>query len=87
MVIQSYEAEADNEYVIRGNSAVMKCEIPSFVADFVAVDLWFDSDGNEYYPGDDSSLGSPFSRFSKIPTFLDSLILVHKISSFCYRFF
>ncbi|ETN60360.1 DSCAM [Anopheles darlingi] len=52
VVIQSYEAEADNEYVIRGNSAIMKCEIPSFVADFVAVDLWFDSEGNEYYPGD-----------------------------------
>ncbi|XP_049290926.1 Down syndrome cell adhesion molecule-like protein Dscam2 isoform X32 [Anopheles funestus] len=52
VVIQSYEAEADNEYVIRGNSAIMKCEIPSFVSDFVAVDLWSDSDGNEYYPGE-----------------------------------
>lgn len=57
VVIQSYEAEADNEYVIRGNSAIMKCEIPSFVTDFVAVDLWSDTDGNEYYPGDDSSFG------------------------------
>uniref|UniRef100_T1GRB3 Ig-like domain-containing protein n=1 Tax=Megaselia scalaris TaxID=36166 RepID=T1GRB3_MEGSC len=37
VVIQSYEAEADNEYVIRGNSVIMKCEIPSFVADFVFV--------------------------------------------------
>ncbi|XP_050081297.1 cell adhesion molecule Dscam2 isoform X48 [Anopheles maculipalpis] len=52
VVIQSYEAEADNEYVIRGNSAIMKCEIPSFVSDFVIVDLWSDSDGNEYYPGE-----------------------------------
>ncbi|EDS26522.1 DSCAM [Culex quinquefasciatus] len=56
VVIQSYEAEADNEYVIRGNSAIMKCEIPSFVSDFVAVDVWSDSDGNEFYPGDESSL-------------------------------
>ncbi|KAL1399588.1 hypothetical protein pipiens_008092 [Culex pipiens pipiens] len=56
IVIQSYEAEADNEYVIRGNSAIMKCEIPSFVSDFVAVDVWSDSDGNEFYPGDESSL-------------------------------
>nr|XP_049465891.1 Down syndrome cell adhesion molecule-like protein Dscam2 isoform X36 [Anopheles coluzzii] len=55
VVIQSYEAEADNEYVIRGNSAIMKCEIPSFVSDFVAVDLWSDSDGNEYYPGAEPS--------------------------------
>uniref|UniRef100_A0A182JW18 Ig-like domain-containing protein n=1 Tax=Anopheles christyi TaxID=43041 RepID=A0A182JW18_9DIPT len=52
VVIQSYEAEADNEYVIRGNSAIMKCEIPSFVSDFVIVDVWSDSDGNEYYPGE-----------------------------------
>lgn len=51
VVIQSYEAEADNEYVIRGNSAVMKCEIPSYVADFVSVDLWMDSIGGTYYPG------------------------------------
>lgn len=53
MVSQSYESEADNEYVIRGNSAVMKCEVPSFVADFVVVDLWIDSQGNNYYPNND----------------------------------
>lgn len=49
VVIQTYEAEADNEYVIRGNSAIMKCEIPSFVSDFVFVDSWEDSDGNTFY--------------------------------------
>ena len=50
---QSYEAEADNEYVIRGNSAVMKCEVPSFVADFVFVEMWLDSAGSTYLPGSD----------------------------------
>lgn len=34
------------EYVIRGNSAVLKCSIPSFVADFVRVDSWIDEQGN-----------------------------------------
>lgn len=53
VVAQSYEAEADNEYVIRGNSAVMKCEVPSFVADFVFVEMWLDSAGNTYLPGSD----------------------------------
>lgn len=53
MVSQAYESEADNEYVIRGNSAIMKCEVPSFVADFVSVDLWTDSDGNNYYPSNE----------------------------------
>lgn len=53
VVIQPYEAEADNEYVIRGNSAIIKCEIPSYVADFISVDMWLDSDGGEYYPNVD----------------------------------
>ncbi|KAG8223600.1 hypothetical protein J437_LFUL004123, partial [Ladona fulva] len=51
VVAQFYEAEADNEYVIRGNSAIMKCEIPSFVADFVIVEMWLDSSGKTYLPG------------------------------------
>lgn len=53
VVYQSYEAEADNEYVIRGNSAIMKCEIPSFVADFVSVTHWIDSSGKAYYSDND----------------------------------
>lgn len=40
MVIQNYVTEAENEYVIRGNTAIIKCKIPSFVADFVSVDAW-----------------------------------------------
>ncbi|XP_047530754.1 Down syndrome cell adhesion molecule-like protein Dscam2 isoform X25 [Vanessa atalanta] len=51
VVSQPYEAEADNEYVIRGNAAIMKCELPSFVSDFVFVEMWTDSDGGTYYPG------------------------------------
>lgn len=35
------------EYVIKGNAAVLKCSIPSFVADFVKVESWIDEDGNE----------------------------------------
>lgn len=59
---QSYEVEADNEYVIRGNSAIMKCEVPSFVSDFVTVENWQDSKGNTYLPGADSGNRS-FSNF------------------------
>lgn len=38
------------EYVIKGNSAVLKCSIPSFVADFVYVEAWIDEEGIEYKP-------------------------------------
>ena len=40
----------EEEYVIVGNDAIMKCKIPSFVADFVSVVNWQDALGNEYFP-------------------------------------
>jgi len=47
-VQQFYESEVNNEYVIRGNAAVLKCSIPSFVADFVQVVSWQDEEGQLY---------------------------------------
>lgn len=48
VVSQFYITEAENEYVIKGNAAVMKCKIPSFVADFVYVEAWINvDDGSE----------------------------------------
>lgn len=47
VVNQFYEAEILTEYVIRGNAAVLKCSIPSFVADFVKVEAWIDETGAE----------------------------------------
>lgn len=48
VVSQFYITEAENEYVIKGNSAVMKCKIPSFVADYVSVEAWVNvDDGSE----------------------------------------
>lgn len=48
VVTQLYESEVNNEYVIRGNSVVMKCSIPSFVADFVFVISWQDQTGKVF---------------------------------------
>jgi len=53
VVQQYYEAEVVSEYVIRGNTAVLKCNIPSFVADFVRVDAWVGSDESLYVPSTD----------------------------------
>lgn len=59
VVSQFYITEAENEYVIKGNSAVMKCKIPSFVADFVHVEAWVDEDGKELRRDEtDKSFGS-----------------------------
>lgn len=37
--------EAENEYVIRGNAAIVHCKIPSFVSDFVYIEAWVMDDG------------------------------------------
>lgn len=36
-----------DENVLRGNTAIVKCHIPSFVADFVIVDAWIEIDEDE----------------------------------------
>lgn len=53
VVNQYYEAEVVSEYVIRGNTAILKCNIPSFVADFVRVEAWVGSDSSVYTPNQD----------------------------------
>ena len=35
---------------MRGNSAIIKCLIPSFVADFVHVTAWLNEDDEEILP-------------------------------------
>ena len=49
MISQDFKIHVDFEnYVILGNDALLKCDIPSFVADLVDVFGWFDNEGNEY---------------------------------------
>lgn len=38
---------------MRGNAAILKCTIPSFVADFVSVVAWIDEEGFEFKPSND----------------------------------
>uniref|UniRef100_A0ABD2WQD2 Ig-like domain-containing protein n=1 Tax=Trichogramma kaykai TaxID=54128 RepID=A0ABD2WQD2_9HYME len=60
VVAQSYVTEAENEYVIRANSAIMKCKIPSFVSEFIQVDQWVASDGSIYTPGREYAVSQYF---------------------------
>uniref|UniRef100_T1JL51 Ig-like domain-containing protein n=1 Tax=Strigamia maritima TaxID=126957 RepID=T1JL51_STRMM len=44
IVKQYYEVQVYDEYVIRGNTAVLKCQVPSFVRDYVRVTSWLVDD-------------------------------------------
>ncbi len=48
---QRYETDILRESVILGNEALFKCSIPSFVADFVSVVSWEDSENNSWQSG------------------------------------
>ena len=45
VVGQSYGSAVADEYVLTGNAALLRCAVPSFVADFVAVQGWLVQDG------------------------------------------
>ncbi|XP_060864189.1 cell adhesion molecule Dscam2 isoform X5 [Metopolophium dirhodum] len=48
VVQEPYRSDVGLEYVIRGNSVVLKCGIPPFIADFVSVISWQDDAGNVF---------------------------------------
>uniref|UniRef100_A0A336KVV5 CSON014681 protein n=1 Tax=Culicoides sonorensis TaxID=179676 RepID=A0A336KVV5_CULSO len=50
-IIQYYDTDVIKEFAIRGNSVVMKCQIPSFVQDFVNVVSWHTDQNETFYPG------------------------------------
>lgn len=75
VVQQFYQARVIDEFVLRGNAALLKCNLPSFVADFVSIEAWIADDGIEILPNTDD-----FGR--QINMNLIVLIFIC-----CYRFF
>lgn len=47
MVSQSYTVNLWEENVLRGNAAILKCHIPSFVTEYVTVTSWIISEGEK----------------------------------------
>ncbi|XP_076476957.1 Down syndrome cell adhesion molecule 1 isoform X4 [Bombus vancouverensis nearcticus] len=48
VVAQYFEVQVYDQFAIRGNAAIFKCQVPSFVADHVDVVGWIDSAGGSY---------------------------------------
>ena len=51
VVHHKYESDVFKENVILGNDALMKCVVPSFVADLISIDSWVDNSGLEMRSG------------------------------------
>ncbi|XP_026295695.1 Down syndrome cell adhesion molecule isoform X16 [Apis mellifera] len=67
VVTQPYQPEILTEYVIRGNSAILKCSIPSYIAEFVTVEAWIREDGEVYIP-EDPAVGQQDGKYLVLPS-------------------
>nr|CAD7430006.1 unnamed protein product [Timema monikensis] len=54
VVRQKYEVQVYDEYVISGNTAVLKCQVPSYVAEYVMVTSWVQDGSVNIYPNTDT---------------------------------
>lgn len=52
MVHQAYQTDVYQEYAMRGNSVLFKCQFPSFVADHLLVESWTIDDDAVVTPAD-----------------------------------
>ena len=48
-----------DEHVLRGNAAIIKCHIPSFVAEFVEVASWVEDGTTDIYPQAEYGISFP----------------------------
>lgn len=61
-VVQYYDIDIPKEFAIRGNAAIMKCQIPSFVADFVEVISWHTDQDETFTSGTNTGLWNALSE-------------------------
>ena len=85
-----YQTDVNLEHVIRGNSAVIKCSVPSFVADYVVVDAWLVDQDLVNFHSDVSGtkkilLGPLPLAFHENP--FRSKLDMHSINVVCRRFY
>ncbi|CAB4064375.1 DSCAM [Lepeophtheirus salmonis] len=76
VVDEEYSVTVRDAYVIRGNTAILRCEIPSYVADYVHVTSWVHEEGTaiEIFPRKD-----PRGKYTLLQS---GALLVHHTSSY-----
>lgn len=79
VVNQYYEAILYDMFVIKGNTAIFKCIVPSFVADYVSVVSWEDTTGEKYSITPNMNFGINFfncSFYTQSNIFVNSIFLL-----------
>ncbi|XP_071439149.1 cell adhesion molecule Dscam2-like [Hetaerina americana] len=63
VVKQNYEVQVNDAFVMNGNTAVLKCDIPAFVKDHVSITSWVQDSSFNIYPSPDSD-----GKYHMLPT-------------------
>ena len=77
----NYETDINKEYVIKGNAAVLKCIVPSYLLDYLEIISWMvDDDEMNYNDKNYGRLTSLYKEislksFSIIPLVLNCFVL------------
>ncbi|KAG8254357.1 hypothetical protein J6590_012055 [Homalodisca vitripennis] len=56
VVKQKYEVQVYDEYVISGNTAVLRCQVPSYVSEYIMVTSWVQDGIINIYPNTDTGI-------------------------------
>lgn len=40
VAVQVYDTDINTEYVIKGNAAILKCVLPSYLSDYLSIVSW-----------------------------------------------
>ena len=80
VVTQPYRSAVVEEYILEGNSAVLKCTVPSFVADFITVHAWVEeTTGDTFYATNEygrQCAAQPFATSISVLLHTNNLLLL-----------
>lgn len=62
---QFYQSRVIDEFVLRGNTGILKCLVPSFVTDFVIIEAWIAEDGTTFKYDPDITSKSKSGNFTR----------------------
>ncbi|XP_066244759.1 cell adhesion molecule Dscam1 isoform X24 [Euwallacea similis] len=68
VVKQFYETRVTDEFVLKGNTGILKCVVPSFVTDFVQIEAWVADDGSSTYIYDPKTATNMDSKYLVLPS-------------------
>lgn len=60
---QQYDTDINKEYVIRGNAAILKCVLPSYLSDYLEIISWKIDDEEMAYDGQNYGTQRPAKAF------------------------